>query len=106
MVRDLETCYDVYMARCDGHLMRTFVVPHVCKTKLWKTSKQHSCRSWSMYGILCIMINQEQIEWVFLNVDCFIIECGLIYIGKWTMICLHTFQGVFRWKQLLVIVTP
>jgi hypothetical protein len=59
-----------------------------------------------MYGILCIMINQEQKEWVLLNVDRFIMECGLIYIGKKTMICLHTFQDVFRWIQLLVIVAP
>jgi hypothetical protein len=29
-----------------------------------------------MYGILCIMINQEQKEWVLLNVD------G--YYGMWT----------------------
>ena len=51
-----------------------------------------------MYGILSIMINQEQKEWVLLNVECFIMECGLIYIGRKNMICLHTFQGVFRWK--------
>ena len=44
-----------------------------------------------MCGILSIMINQEQKEWVLLNVDRFIRECGLIYIGKKTMICLHTF---------------
>ena len=59
-----------------------------------------------MYGILSIMINQEQKEWVLLNVECFIMVCGLIYIGKKTMICLHTFQVVFRWKQLLIIVAP
>ena len=60
-----------------------------------------------MCGILCIMINQEQIEWVFVNVDPFIMDkCGLIYIGKKTMICLHIFQNVFRWKQLLIIVAP
>ena len=41
-----------------------------------------------MYGILC-KTNQEQKEWVLLNVDCFIMECGLIYIGKRTMICLQ-----------------
>jgi hypothetical protein len=52
------------------------------------------------------MINQEQKEWVLLNVDRFIMECGLIYIGKKTMICLHTFQDVFRWIQLLVVVAP
>ena len=29
-------------------------------------------------------------------------ECGVIYIGKKTMICLHTFEDdVFMWKDLL-----
>jgi hypothetical protein len=60
-----------------------------------------------MYGIWYILTNQVQKEWVLLNVECFIMECGLIYIGKRTMICLHTFQDdVSRWKELLVNVAP
>ena len=55
-----------------------------------------------MYGIWYIMINEQQKEWVLLNAERFIMECGLIYIEKKTMICLHTFEDdAFMWKQLL-----
>jgi hypothetical protein len=60
-----------------------------------------------MYGIWYILTNQVQKEWVLLNVEYFIMEYGLIHMGKRTMICLHTFQDdVSRWKELLVNVAP
>ena len=74
---------------CHGHVMPTFVVQ---KTKLRNTSKQHSCESWSMYGIWYILINEQQKEWVLLNAERLSMEFGPICIGKRIMICLHTFK--------------
>ena len=101
MGRDMLTCHDIHMALCDGHLVTSFMVLHVHNTKLWKTSKWHSCKSWSLYDIWWMMINEQQKEWVLLNVERFIMEFRLKYIGKRIMICLHTFDDdVFVWKQL------
>ena len=39
-----------------------------------------------------MMINEQQKEWVLLNVERIIMEFLLNYIGKRIMICLHTFD--------------
>ena len=53
-----------------------------------------------MYSIWYIMINQQEGKVEFSNVECSILECGVNYIMKRFMICLHTFEDdVFVWKE-------
>ena len=45
-----------------------------------------------MDGIWYIMINEQQKEWLLLNVERLSVKFGPICIGKRIMICLHIFE--------------
>ena len=46
-----------------------------------------------MHGIWYAMINEQQKEWVILNVERLCMEFEVICMGKRTMICLHIFKA-------------